>query len=106
MKISELPQEIKELALLRQKECVPPFHDKKTDELCLAFNWSETKEGFDYWEEYYRTRFKTIEPKTDKEEITDIIEKKIAYLQSVNEKMFYVSIGILKDLIKEIKEKQ
>ena len=32
----------------------------------------------------------------------EIIEKKIAYLQSVNEKMFYVSIGILKDLILEI----
>jgi hypothetical protein len=35
-----------------------------------------------------------------------ILEKKIAYLQSVNEKMFFVSIGILRDLIIEIKEKQ
>ena len=35
-----------------------------------------------------------------------ILETKIAYLQSVNEKMFFVSIGILKDLILEIKEKQ
>jgi hypothetical protein len=36
----------------------------------------------------------------------EILENKIAYLQKVNEKMFFVSIGILKDLIREIKEKQ
>jgi hypothetical protein len=35
-----------------------------------------------------------------------VLEKKIAYLQSVNERMFFVSIGILKDLIIEIKAKQ
>ena len=34
------------------------------------------------------------------------IEKKIAYLQSVNERMFYVTIGILKDVIREIGEKK
>jgi hypothetical protein len=39
-------------------------------------------------------------------ETIKILEKKIAYLQSVNEKMFFVSIGILKDLTREIKEKQ
>ena len=35
-----------------------------------------------------------------------VLEKKIAYLKSVNEKMFFVSIGILNDIIREIKENQ
>jgi hypothetical protein len=54
MKISELPFEVKVLALLRQKEIVSKYYrDKKTDDLDLAFDWSETEEGFNYWEKYY-----------------------------------------------------
>ena len=34
------------------------------------------------------------------------IEKKIAYLQKVNERMFFVSIGILRDVIRDINEKK
>jgi hypothetical protein len=50
MKISELPEEVRELALLRQKECISKYYrDKKTDTLSLAFDWGETKEGYEYW---------------------------------------------------------
>lgn len=41
MKISELPQEIRELAL--------KYFNTGTDNLEHAFNWSETKEGTIYW---------------------------------------------------------
>lgn len=43
MKISELPQEIKEKAL----EYVLHI---KTDDLDGAFRWRDTKEGQDYWQ--------------------------------------------------------
>ena len=46
MKISELPQEIKEKAL--------EYAVQKTDDLVASFIWRETKEGFDYW--YYWCR--------------------------------------------------
>ena len=46
MKISELPQEIKQKAL----ECAV---DKATDNLAYAFSWRNTKEGHDYWEYWY-----------------------------------------------------
>jgi hypothetical protein len=50
MKISELPEEVKELALLRQKKSVSKYYtDKKTDNLDLAFDWEETTEGYSYW---------------------------------------------------------
>ena len=118
MNISELPQEIKELALLRQQECIYTTHDKGTDNLCLAFDWSKTKEGLEYWEEYYWKEAVIIEPKNIEtgtvitngkvwksvEEITDIIEKKIATMSSRGFESYYLPIGILKDLIREIKE--
>ena len=47
MKISELPQEIKEKALEYSV-------DKATDKLGLAFSWRNTKEGFDYWFYWYK----------------------------------------------------
>ncbi|CAH56688.1 hypothetical protein PHG11b_61 [Flavobacterium phage 11b] len=50
MKISELLGEVRELALLIQKESVNKYYrDKKTDNLQLAFDWGETKEGYEYW---------------------------------------------------------
>ena len=50
MKISELPEEVKELALLRQKE-IPD--DLETDNLTMAFNWYNTEEGSDYWNQWH-----------------------------------------------------
>ena len=46
----------------------------------------------------------TLEKIEEHNRIIAVLEKKIAYLQSVNEKMFFVSIGILRDVIREIKE--
>ena len=63
MKISELPQEIKEKALEYSV-------DKATDKLGLAFSWRNTKEGFDYWYHWYE---KTPTP---------IIDELILYAES------------------------
>jgi hypothetical protein len=52
MKISELPLEVKELALLRQKEEKDDDYEKTTQDLADAFCWGQTKEGFDYWNEW------------------------------------------------------
>jgi hypothetical protein len=52
MKISELPQEIREKALKYQKDTTPLF-DKNTDDLMDAFNWLYTKEGVCFWSQWY-----------------------------------------------------
>jgi hypothetical protein len=54
MKISELPEEVKVLALLRQKECNHSDFWKTTDDLNSSFDWEETKEGFSYWEKWHK----------------------------------------------------
>lgn len=48
MKISELPQEIKEKALEYQRNTGERFK-KDTDNLDFAFSWEGTEEGFSYW---------------------------------------------------------
>jgi hypothetical protein len=63
MKISELPEEVRELALLRQKECECYFHSKGTDNLWHAFDWNETKEGKDFWSEWHDKEGVKEEPK-------------------------------------------
>jgi hypothetical protein len=45
----------------------------------------------------------TIQQKTDKEEITDIIQKKIDIMEMRKFPNYNLAIGILKDLIREIK---
>ena len=49
MKISELPQEIKEKAL---EYAV----DNVTDSLASAFIWGDTKEGYHYWDYWYEKK--------------------------------------------------
>ena len=64
MKISELPEEERELALLRQKECTNKlYYNKTTDELNLAFHWGNTKEGNEFWYELNFPKETTKEPK-------------------------------------------
>ena len=54
MKISELPEAIKKVALQRQEECNDKlYYNKTTDNLRVAFNWSVTKEDFSYWQEWH-----------------------------------------------------
>ena len=53
MKISELPQEIKEKALEYQMNACSVW-DKETDVLEHAFGWCETKEGPNYWNKLNR----------------------------------------------------
>lgn len=50
MNISELPNEIKIIALKRQKQCDNIEYEKPTDKLYDAFDWSLTIEGVDIWE--------------------------------------------------------
>jgi hypothetical protein len=58
MKIKDLPQEIKELALKRQVE-----QGNEADEnfyLHEAFTWGKTNEGFVFWEDIETGYFKTF----------------------------------------------
>jgi hypothetical protein len=56
MKISQLPQEVKEKALENQRNAVIGW-DKKKDDLVDAFDWEDTKEGYDYWRKWYKKDF-------------------------------------------------
>ena len=49
MKISKLPQEIREKALEYQRNETLKTYLKKTDDLVLAFSWTNTEEGSIYW---------------------------------------------------------
>jgi hypothetical protein len=49
MKISELPEDIKKIALEYQRNEKNIHCNKETDDLNMAFEWSETKEEFNYW---------------------------------------------------------
>jgi dUTP pyrophosphatase len=51
MKISQLPQEVKEKALEHQKNA-DQYWDKTTDFLGQAFNWGSTEEKHIYWYEW------------------------------------------------------
>jgi hypothetical protein len=53
MKISELPQEVKEKALEYQRNADENW-DKNTDNLEYAFDWQNTNEEEDYWSECNR----------------------------------------------------
>jgi hypothetical protein len=61
MKISELPEEIRKVALLRQQEEKGSYYNKETDNLQHAFEWSETTEGDIYWSKYCNTEPDTKE---------------------------------------------
>jgi hypothetical protein len=54
MKISQLPQEVKEKALEYQRNASNLFN-KNTDDLEFAFDWGLTKEGCDYWHEWFNS---------------------------------------------------
>lgn len=51
MKISDLPQDLREKALEYQRNDLS--FDKKSDLLDKAFNWWNTKEGHDFWQDLY-----------------------------------------------------
>lgn len=51
MKISELPQDLKEKALEYQRNNLS--FDKESDSLVYAFNWENTKEGPDFWRDLF-----------------------------------------------------
>jgi hypothetical protein len=53
MKISELPQEVKEKALEYQRNADENW-EKTTDNLEYAFDWRNTNEEEDYWSECNR----------------------------------------------------
>ena len=65
MKISQLPQEVKEKALKNQRNEDISW-DKKTDNLQAAFDWEDSEEGDIYWEKW---DYKEWEELIKKEEI-------------------------------------
>jgi hypothetical protein len=91
------------LALLRQIECLSLNHDKGTDDLNLAFSWSLSAEGFNYWDNFYTQEAYKIEPK-NYDDVIAIIETKITIMSLRAFESYRLPIGILKDLIREIKE--
>jgi hypothetical protein len=80
MKISELPEEIRKVALFRQQECKDSWREKETDNLAEAFDWRETKEGFIYWEELHKAEPNTEEIESKKETKVNKIKKGEKYL--------------------------
>jgi hypothetical protein len=71
MKISELPQEIKVLALenvILQKEEI------KADCLSSSFHWGESKEGFKFWNDW---DYKEYEPELTKKNKYEVNCKEI-----------------------------
>ena len=66
MKISELPEEVRELALLRQQESKAVIFDRNTDDLQNAFSWINTIEGQDYWSKLHFLKKNTKETIIDK----------------------------------------
>ena len=63
MKISELPQDVREKALEHQMN--NNYSNKTTDNLLEAFDWDNTKEGHDYWLELHNKEVKPIQPHYD-----------------------------------------
>jgi len=53
MRISELPQKVREKALEYQRNETSDSYSKKTDDLHDAFDWWKTDEGCDYWDDFY-----------------------------------------------------
>lgn len=80
MKISELPQEIREKALEYQRNQEQnKFNDwdKKTDSLYDAFFWRETKEGYDYWDDWYNRVFIKENTKSKAiDKLTEMLDRK------------------------------
>jgi hypothetical protein len=70
MKISELPQEIKELALEYQKKELATHYLKTTDNLKDAFDWGKTKEEGLFWYNLHSTKeFKSELTKKNKYQV-------------------------------------
>lgn len=64
MRISELPQDVKEKALEYQRNYNTSLGNKKTDTLESAFDWGETKEGYKYWVDWCtKTNIEEDKPK-------------------------------------------
>ena len=57
MKISELPEELQELALQRQRECKNIAYDKETDDLFYMFHWDDTPERASFWNSVYHKSY-------------------------------------------------
>jgi len=64
MKISELPEDVKQKALNYQNE-QGDFNSEKSDYLAAAFDWEKTNEGFDFWNEWSLKKYMFTETITN-----------------------------------------
>jgi hypothetical protein len=87
MKISELPKEVRQLALLRQKQGKDTWR-KDRNEINLAFIWKETLEGKEYWEDWHckKSNEEIIVKETIKEEPKHYDNSKGSLYQFCNDK--------------------
>jgi hypothetical protein len=53
MKISQLPPEIKEKAIAYRNVADQEFWNNESDNLFNAFDWGNTEEGRDFWNEWH-----------------------------------------------------
>lgn len=58
--ISKLPEEIRIVAEKYRAEHSEGFPDDKTDSLIDAFDWSNTKEGFDIWDDIDENKYESF----------------------------------------------
>ena len=70
MKISELPEKIRKKALKYQKK---DGDNLKTDNLIESFNWINTKEGYDFWDDLHYKEPQTKETKEIKDTIVESV---------------------------------
>jgi hypothetical protein len=57
MKISQLPPEIKEKAIAYRDVANQAYWDKDSDNLAKAFDWYDTSERRDYWNDWHLKPF-------------------------------------------------
>jgi hypothetical protein len=69
MKISELPLDIKELALKYQKKELATHYLKTTDNLKDAFSWSCTDEDHDFWKKWHDKEYEPELTKKNKYQV-------------------------------------
>lgn len=91
MLISELPENIKELAILRRNEYAKRNNiNEEIDNLLHAFTWINTPEGQNFWHDIYRGRsylyyehyIKQNPQETEqKKNISELFEKKLSDLK-------------------------
>lgn len=82
--ISQLPEEIKLLAIKRQKECKDKDFSKRTDELFQAFDWSKSSEGWYYWSKVCRDFYPKPVEHDLRTKLASIIDRRLSRNETID----------------------